>query len=89
MYSSLTGSVAGLKVISEEHDVSDYSRDRIASTAGAEFLPSVVSLIPKDEFLPLDELTVWIDPLDATKEYTGIIIRVFKSEIAQPVSEDP
>ena len=27
--------------------------------------------------IPLSDITVWVDPLDATKEYSGIECRVF------------
>lgn len=70
MFSALTATFPGLRVISEEHDVDDYGRT--TPSFGHEYLASISSVIPKDEELLTSDLTVWIDPLDATKEYTGI-----------------
>ena len=33
--------------------------------------PDVKDVIITDEKVPAKDITVWIDPLDATKEYTG------------------
>ncbi|CAG0918683.1 unnamed protein product, partial [Notodromas monacha] len=69
MYSALVALYPGMSVVSEEHDVNTYDRGG-PSSSWTSFLPGVIAGIPADEDLPLDELTVWIDPLDATKEYT-------------------
>ena len=69
MYSLLSSTFGEVKVVSEEHDVEVYD-DRSPSSSGA-FLAEVSAAIRNDELLPARELTIWIDPLDATKEYTG------------------
>lgn len=33
-------------------------------------LPEVESIVAHDQNVPKDQITVWIDPLDATQEYT-------------------
>lgn len=56
-----------IHVVSEEHtDSPDLSTVAAPSLRNRE----VDRIIPTDEFVDPDEITVWIDPLDATQEYT-------------------
>ncbi|CAL8102855.1 unnamed protein product [Orchesella dallaii] len=67
MYYSLRKTFPGIKVISEEHDPSSDIGDVIlASTVNEE----VEQYMKGDQVVKADDVTVWIDPLDATKEYT-------------------
>ncbi|CBY32163.1 unnamed protein product [Oikopleura dioica] len=68
MYYGLKGAFPGLAVISEEEDAPQ-------NPSGSVFLPKLTNkklerILVSDELLPIEDLTVWIDPLDATKEYT-------------------
>lgn len=53
------------QIVSEEHDkkpeVSDYKPNKHLSD---------VANLP-DEMVSLNDITIWVDPLDATQEYTG------------------
>ncbi len=65
------------QVISEEHDTKKLDADYIADAN--KNLPDV-ALMP-NEIVPKKNLTVWIDPLDATQEYTGKIVFVSWSTV--------
>lgn len=56
------------KVVSEEHDTKKLDILTIADPK--KHLPEAVSM-PGDEVVPINNIAVWIDPLDATQEYTG------------------
>ena len=40
-----------------------------------------VASLTKTETVPLEDVTVWIDPLDATKEYSGMFYKTLSSLI--------
>ncbi len=71
MYSLLSSTFRDVSVVSEEHDVDEYADGK--SSSGAAHMAEISSIIKSDELLPTKDLTIWIDPLDATKEYTGRI----------------
>lgn len=66
-------------MISEEHDTSslDSSTIAAANTRDTDIERQVVT----DNVIFMKDVQVWIDPLDATKEYTGDIIELVYSEM--------
>lgn len=55
-----------LQIVSEEHDISPHAE---SSYRANKQLPEVSSL--PNEMVDVNDITIWIDPLDATQEYTG------------------
>ena len=57
------------QVVSEEHEQKDWDHSKVkpANLHRAD----VREVIQSDEKVPIKDVTVWIDPLDATQEYTG------------------
>jgi len=68
MYYGIKKAFPNINVISEEHDEVEVDMSKIpdASIHNTE----VEEKVTTDEELPADEVAVWIDPLDATQEYT-------------------
>jgi len=58
-----------VQLVSEEHDKSNAASGNIYPLSGIMGL----ELTEKAEHVPLNDITVWIDPLDATQEYTGMM----------------
>jgi len=70
MYNTLTKSFPGVKVISEERGDSSPVDSLIFDSK----CPALDHQ-KKEVWIPSDELTIWIDPLDATKEYTENLLQ--------------
>ena len=72
MVHALSAAFPGLRIISEEHSsVEDNNLEFIAINVNEDILSDEkYSEIPNGLEIPLSELTVWVDPLDATKEYS-------------------
>lgn len=72
MFTTLTKAFPGLKVISEEHGAEkdkEFANIVVGSVDG--ICPDeVLNAEAMDRMISLDDLQVWIDPLDATQEYT-------------------
>eukprot|EP00092_Neocalanus_flemingeri_P040989 GFUD01044632.1.p1 GENE.GFUD01044632.1~~GFUD01044632.1.p1 ORF type:complete len:346 (+),score=67.80 GFUD01044632.1:158-1195(+) len=68
MYYGIRKAFPDINIISEEHDEKEVDMSKIpdASIHNAE----VEEKVTTDQELPVDEVAVWIDPLDATQEYT-------------------
>jgi len=72
MVHALSAAFPGLRIISEEHSPNqeDNNYEIIPINVDEDLLnDEKYSNIPNEFDVPLGELTVWIDPLDATKEY--------------------
>ena len=68
MYYGIKKAFPNINVISEEHDEKEVDMSKIPTPSihNAE----VEEKVTTDQELPADEVAVWIDPLDATQEYT-------------------
>lgn len=71
MFYSLRKSFPNVEVISEEHDPADLDLNKViaAKTTHAE-----VNGLP-DAMVPSGDIRIWIDPLDATQEYTENLLQ--------------
>lgn len=72
MYHSLIEAFPGITVISEE---ASKDCDKVAVSNIRDSLSNLNDYNIKDEVINANDITVWIDPLDATKEFTGTFIR--------------
>ncbi|KAK7078840.1 Inositol monophosphatase 3 [Halocaridina rubra] len=68
MFHSLSKAFPGVQVISEEHDTNNVDVTSVASASTIS--ADVESTIKSDEKVPVEDIRIWIDPLDATQEYT-------------------
>lgn len=85
MYGGLSASFPGLSIISEEHAEGDHDAAANllsrASTLGG--------LIGDDVLVPAEAITVWIDPLDATQEYTENLLDYVTTMVCVAVHGSP
>ena len=68
MYHGMKNAFPQLMVISEE---GQDQRDPPSSIGNVKLVNSRLNrILVSDELIPIEDITIWIDPLDATKEYT-------------------
>lgn len=70
MKQTLTRSYPNLNVISEEAKTDCTDEKQLLSSTGSNIASISLDYLA-DEWVDVDDVTVWIDPLDATHEYTG------------------
>lgn len=68
MYRALTESFPGITVISEE---TSQDCDEIVVENIKNSVKSIDGYDLSDDIVNINDITIWIDPLDATKEFTG------------------
>lgn len=57
------------KVVSEEKEDKPWDKTKVKKLEVNH--PDVKSIITDDQMIPIKDVVVWVDPLDATQEYTG------------------
>lgn len=72
MYHSLLEAFPDITVISEE---ASKDCDKVTVSNMKDSVNSLRDYNIKDEIVNSNDITVWIDPLDATKEFTGAFIK--------------
>ncbi|GFQ74912.1 inositol monophosphatase 3 [Trichonephila clavata] len=86
MLYTLKKSFPNIKVVSEEHDENEIAPHDIG--------PPVSSWIPVDKFtedvfISTDDILVWIDPLDATQEYTENLLEYVTTLVCVAIKGRP
>ncbi|XP_072017922.1 inositol monophosphatase 3-like [Amphiura filiformis] len=76
-----------LLVVSEEHEEKDWDRSKVKPADLKR--PDVNEVIQKDERVPIEDVTIWIDPLDATKEYTEELLHYVTVMVCVAVNGKP
>ncbi|KAL7842036.1 hypothetical protein SRHO_G00237250 [Serrasalmus rhombeus] len=85
MYYLIKNTYPYLQVNSEEHDNSDGE-----ATIWTRNIPSeILNKIPEGKLVPAESVTVWIDPLDATQEYTENLRKYVTTMVCVAVDGDP
>uniref|UniRef100_L7LV63 Putative inositol monophosphatase 3 n=1 Tax=Rhipicephalus pulchellus TaxID=72859 RepID=L7LV63_RHIPC len=85
MYGGLSATFPGLSIISEEHAEGDRN-------AAADLLSRVRTLggpSGDDVLVPAEAVTIWIDPLDATQEYTENLLDYVTTMVCVAVHGSP
>ena len=76
MVHGLAATFPGLQIISEESHAEDEGAEQVVmpfhSRTDPLILPEELHDLPHDMLVPMKQVTVWIDPLDATQEYTEV-----------------
>jgi len=87
MYWSIKKAFPNLNVISEEKDVKQIDLDKIPDAALTN--PEVEERATEDSMVPIGEVSVWIDPLDATQEYTEKLLSYVTTMVCVAVNGVP
>ncbi|KAF4076330.1 hypothetical protein AMELA_G00213090 [Ameiurus melas] len=85
MYYLIKNTYPHIQVNSEEHEDSDGE-----ATVWMRNIPDeVLSKIPEGKVVPAESVTVWIDPLDATQEYTENLRKYVTTMVCVAVNGEP
>jgi len=87
MYWGIKKAFPKLNVISEEHEVEEGDLSNI-SIPGV-FNEEVNSIVTEDILVPGQDIAVWIDPLDATQEYTENLLQYVTTMVCVAIKGSP
>ncbi|KAH9504619.1 Inositol monophosphatase 3 [Bulinus truncatus] len=76
-----------IKIYSEEHDNKPVDFNQIHSVKTK--LDEVEEIIKSDQSIPVSRITIWIDPLDATQEYTESLTQYVTTMVCIVVDGEP
>lgn len=76
-----------IKVVSEEHDNKPVDFNQISGVNTK--LPEVDDVIHSDQSIPVSDIAIWIDPLDATQEYTMSLTQYVTTMVCVVVKGEP
>ncbi|GFN79078.1 inositol monophosphatase 3-like [Plakobranchus ocellatus] len=77
----------GIKVVSEEHDNKPVDFNQVSAVDTN--LPEVQEVITSDQSIPVSDIAIWIDPLDATQEYTESLTQFVTTMVCVVVRGEP
>ncbi|XP_046353426.1 inositol monophosphatase 3-like [Haliotis rufescens] len=77
----------GLRVLSEEHDTEPVDLNTIPSVNKE--LEEVMDIVLSDQSIPMNSIAIWIDPLDATQEYTEALYQYVTTMVCVVVNGEP
>ncbi|XP_046543444.1 inositol monophosphatase 3-like [Haliotis rubra] len=77
----------GLRVMSEEHDTEPVDLTTIPNVNKE--LKEVTDIVQSDQSIPMNSIAIWIDPLDATQEYTEGLNEYVTTMVCVVVNGEP
>lgn len=87
MYGGLSAAFPAIAIVSEEHTDGDHDHDTAVSLLSRAH--ALRNLIGDDVLVPAKAVTVWIDPLDATQEYTENLLDYVTTMVCVAVHGSP
>lgn len=88
MYYLIKNTFPELTVISEEHDTTGGDQAALTRLLPAD-LPADLQEVRPGHEVPVESVTVWIDPLDATQEYTENLVKYVTTMVCVAVDGKP
>lgn len=85
MYGTLTQTFPSIKVVSEEHRTDKHVVDPVVPNLNCPAL----KFVSRDDWAASSSITIWIDPLDATKEYTENLLQYVTTMVCVAVDGRP